>query len=455
MKGDTVAQDKQAFYQKLSEIVGAKNILTGEKATAPYTVDGIPTKAVAFPASTEQVAHIVRAANESRTTLVPWGGGSRQQTGPCLEAADTVVCLKNMNQIIEFDASNFTVQIQAGMVNGELQKQLAKENLFFPLDPFHMERSTIGGEIATNASGPRRTMYGLVRDLVLGVTVVSPTGDIIHTGGKTMKNVAGIDLCRMYIGSWGTLGIITEAVLRLFPTPEASTGLYITFSDPEDAFRMVGRLLNSPLTPSAIELVDSVAGYNVAETVGSSLNNGEVLLIVNSEGTKGDVARHRKDIASLAEANKAKTTITLEGEKASRAWAAYCDVHEAMLGAGPATFQGKASVPISKLGDMVQQVKKISASHGVKTGMTTHCGSGILYTYLTDEVEKLVNVTGVLKKAAAGLGGFFLVESAPLSFRKEMSVLPPRSDYRLMRRLRTEFDPRNVLNRGRLVGGLH
>jgi FAD/FMN-containing dehydrogenase len=217
---------------------------------------------------------------------------------------------------------------------------------------------------------------------------------------------------------------------------------------------MVGQLLNSPLTPSAIELADSVAWYNVAKTAGSSLNDGEVLLIVNSEGTKGDVARHRKDIASLAEANKAKKTIPLEGEKASRAWAAYCGVHEAMLGASPSTLQGKASVPISKLGDMVQQVKQISASYGVRTGMTAHCGNGILYTYLTDEAEKLLNITGVLKKVAAGLGGFFLVESAPLSFRKEMTVLPPRSDYRLMRRLRTEFDPRNILNRGRLVGGL-
>ena len=448
------SQAGQAFHQKLGEIVGAKNVLTGEKATAPYTVDGLTPQAVTYPATTEQVANIVRAANESRTTLVPWGGGSRQESGPCLNAADTVLCLKNMNQVIELDAGNFTVQVQAGIVNDELQKQLAEENFFLPLDPFYTERSTIGGEIAVNASGPRRTMYGLIRDLVLGVTAVTPTGDIVHTGGKTMKNVAGLDLCRMYIGSWGTLGVITEAVLRLFPLPETSTGLYITFPDPEEAFRMVGQLLNSPLTPSAIELADSVAGQNVAEATGSKLNDGEVLLIVNAEGTKDDVGRHRKDIALLAEANRAKTTITLEDEEASRAWKVYRDVHEAMLGDNSSTLQGKASVPISKLGDMYKEVKKISASHGVKTGVTAQCGSGILYTYLTDTPEKLVNITGVLKKAAVDMSGFFLVESAPLSFRKEVTILPPRNDYRLMRRLKTEFDPKNILNPGRLVGGL-
>ena len=450
---NTVSPEKQAFYQKLGEIAGAKNVRTGEKATTPYMIDGFTPQAVVFPTSTEQVASIIKAANESRKTLIPWGGGSKQQIGPCLEAVDTVVCLKNMNRVVELEAGNFTVQVQAGMVNGELQKQLAKTNLSFPLEPFYAESSTIGGEIATNASGPGRIMYGATRDLILGVTVVTPTGDIIHTGGKTMKNVAGFDLCRMYIGSWGTLGVITEAVLRLFPLPEVSTGLYITFTSPEDAFRLVGQLLNSPLTPTAIELVDSVAGHNVADAIGSSLNDDEVLLIVNSEGTKGDVARHRKDIVSLAEANKAKSTLTLEDEKASHAWKTYRGVHEAMLGADSSTLQGKASVPISKLGDMFRQLKKISDSHGAQTGMTAHCGNGILYTYLTDKPEKLVTITGVLKNAAAGLGGFFLVESAPLSIRKEVAVLPPRNDYQLMRRLKTEFDPKKILNPGRLVGG--
>lgn len=450
----TVSQAQQAFYQKLEKIAGAGNVMTGEKATAPYTVDGITPKAVACPTSNEQAADILRGANEGRIALVPWGSGSKQQTGPCLKAADTVLCLKNMNRTVELDASNFTVQVQAGMVNGELQKQLAKQNLFFPLDPFYMETSTIGGEIATNSNGPRRIMYGAARDLVLGVTVVTSAGDIVHTGGKTMKNVAGLDLCRMYIGSWGTLGVITEAVLRLFPLPEATTGLYMVFPDADDAFRMVGELLNSPLTPSAIELVDGVTGGEVAGAAGTSLNNGEVLLMVNSEGTKGDVERHRKDITALAKANKAKATVTLDGEKASRPWQVYRGVHEAILDANPDIIQGKASVPISKLGEMLQQVKKISTSHGVEIGVTAQCGSGILYTYPVGGSDKPGNVTSELKQAAARLGGFFLIEAAPLSLRKEAYTLPPRDDYPLMRRLKTELDPKNILNPGRLVGGL-
>lgn len=452
---NTASQAKPDFYKKLAAIAGDRNVLTGEKATAPYTVDGITPGAVVLPASTEQVAGIVREANKSQATLVPWGGGSKQQVGPCLESADVILCLKNMGQIVELDASNFSVQVQAGMGNADLQQQLAKQNLFFPLDPFYTENSTIGGEIATNANGPRRIMYGTVRDLVLGVTVVTPTGDIVHTGGKTMKNVAGIDLCRMYIGSWGTLGVITEAVLRLFPLPEASAGTYAVFPSPDDAFRLVGQLLNSPLTPSSIELADSVAGGKAAEAIGASLNDGEVLLIVNSEGTKGDVERHRKDIVSLAEANKAKTTIALEDEKASRPWQVYRDIHQAMLAAGPSALQSKASVPISKLGDMLQQVKRISASRGVEIGATAQCGSGILYIYLTDGADKLGSITSELKQTAVNLGGFFLIESAPLAVRKELAALPQRDDYKIMRQLKAEFDPKNILNPGRPPGGRH
>jgi FAD/FMN-containing dehydrogenase len=451
---NTILQDKQAFYQKLGQIAGAENILNGEKPAAPYTVDGITPGAVVFPTSTEQVAEIIKAANESQVKLVPWGGGSRQGIGPCLEAVDTVLCLKNMYRITELEVSNFTTQVQAGIVNDELQKQLAGQNLFFPLDPFYTESSTIGGEIATNANGPLRIMYGAIRDLVLGITVVTPTGEIVHTGGKTMKNVAGMDLCRMYIGSWGTIGIVTEAVLRVFPLPEVAAGIYMTFPGPEDALQAVGQLLNSPLTPSAIELADSIAGGDLAKKVGSSLDGDEVLLIVNAEGAKDDVGRHRKDVISLAKANKAKATIALESERATDAWKAYRGIHGAMLGASASALQGKVSVSISKLGDMLQQVREISTRHGVEIGMTAHCGNGILYTYTAGEDEKLVNITGELKQAASSLSGFFLVEAAPLSVRKEAAVLPTRDDYKMMRHLKAEFDPKEILNPGRLGGGL-
>ena len=380
-----ISQERQAFYRILTEIAGPANVLTGNQATAPYEVDGFVPDTVVFPSTTEHVAQIIKAANESRTPVIPWGSGSKQQVGICLSAVDTILCLKNMNRIAEFDASNFTIQVEAGMVNGELQKQLAEHKLYFPLDPLYLETSTIGGEIAANVNGPLRFMYGAARDLILGVTVVTPTGDIVHTGGKTMKNVAGIDLCKMYIGSWGTLGIITEAVLRLFPLPEVSKNLHLTFANYEDAFRLVAQLLNSVLTPSAIELIDWVAGRSLGDAHRSHLEEGEVLLMVDIEGDSQAVARHEKEINLLAEANKVRNKATLEGKEATQARNAYRGVHQSILSAAPSTVQGKASVPIGKLVDMFKTAKEVGSRYKVEIGIRTHCGNGILYPYVTAE----------------------------------------------------------------------
>jgi glycolate oxidase len=478
-----VSQERQVFNQKLTAIVGSENVMTGNEALAPYEVDGltpgtivfaatteqiaqiiktanefrlsiITPGTIVFAATTEQIAQIIKTANELRLSIIPWGSGSKQQIGPCLLAADTILCLKHMNQITEFDASNFTVQVAAGMVNGELQKQLAKDKLFFPLDPLYLETSTIGGEITTNSNGPLRFRYGSVRDLVLGITVVTPTGDIVHTGGKTMKNVAGIDLCKMYIGSWGTLGIITEAVLRLFPLPEVSKSLCLTFTNYEDAFRLVAQLLNSALTPSSIELLDRVAANHLENTSPLHLAEGEVLLTVNIEGDSEAVVRHEKEINTLAEANKARTTATLECEEATRAAKAYRGVHQSMLGTGPSMIQGKVSVPIGKLSNMFHDVKEISTRYKLQIGVRAHCGNGILYPYITAKDGDVARIIADLRQAAVELGGFFIVEAAPLWVRKEIAALPQRNDYTLMKQLKTEFDPHNILNPGRVVGGL-
>ena len=458
VRKETAPKEGKDPQQRLAKIVGSENVKTGDKETAPYAVDGLVPKTVVFASTTEQVSQIIKAANEFRLSVIPWGGGTKQQVGPCLSAADIVLCMKNMKKIVELDKENYSIRVEAGIVNGELQRQLAENRFFFPLDPLFTETSTIGGELAANANGPLRFMYETVRDLVLGLTVVTPTGDIIHPGGKagkTMKNVAGLDLVRMLISSWGTLGVITEASLRLFPPPEVSKSLWLTFSNFEDAFRLVTQLLSSVLTPSSVELIDWIAGHNMKHDYGSRLKEGEVLLIVNSEGSSETVSRHVKEINTLAEANKARNIVTLDGEEATKAWNAYRGVHQSILSAAPSTVQGKASVPISKLGDMFKAVKEVGDRYSVGIGIMAHAGNGILYPYFTAGNADAAKIIGDLRQAAEGLGGFFIVEAAPLEVRKSVDVWPWRSDYTLMKRLKTQLDPNNILNPGRVVGGLY
>ena len=452
MIGLSSSSARTDLAQRLTEISGPGNVSTDRQMTKTYEVDGLIPTAVVFATTTEQVSRVVRAGNESEASIIPWGSGSKQTVGPCLSAADIVLCLKPINQIIELNTSNFSVEIGAGLSNAALQKQVGKHNLFFPFDPLYLETSTIGGELATNASGPWRAAYGTARDIVLGITAVTPTGDVIHTGGRTMKNVAGIDLCKLLIGSWGTLGIITETVLRLFPLPKVSRSLCLTFAGIEDAFRLVHRLLSSPLTPGAVELIDGVAGRNSAPISDSPLAEDEVQLLIDISGNRKEVEWHLKEISALAEENQVRHPTTLEDEAATCAWNTYRGAHQAILSAAPSTFQGKASVPLIRQTDMFKAIKEIGQKYQVAAGIRGHCYNGILYPYVVAGDDHAVNIINDLKKAAADLGGFFIVESAPFPVRKSAGALPQRSDHTLMKRLKTEFDPNNILNPGKLMG---
>ena len=177
--------------------------------------------------------------------------------------------------------------------------------------------------------------------------------------------------------------------------------------------------------------------------------------MVNAEGSIETVERQVKEISTIAEMNKVRSIVTIEGEEATRAWNAYRRVHQSILNVVPSTLQGKASVPISKLGNMFKAVKEISNKYSVEIGVMAHCCSGILYPYVAAKNADVVHIIDDLKQAAVGLGGYFMVEAAPLWVRKNVDVLPHRNDYPLMKRLKTALDPNNILNPGRVVGGLY
>lgn len=444
--------EQQTFLQRLSETVGVTSVSTEEEVTAEHAVDGLTPAAVVFASSAEQISKSVKLGNEFGKAIVPRGSGTKQSSGPRLTGADVVIDLKSMHKTIELDASNFSVQVEAGTVNAELQKRLAEEGLSLPFDPFCMETSTIGGELATNASGPLRAAYGTARDIFLGVTAVSPTGDIIRTGGKTMKNVAGIDLCKLLIGSWGTLGIITDAVMRVLPRAEASRSLLLAFSSAEDAFRVISRLLVSKLTPVSVELMDGATGSHLEASGGPSPGENDVLLMINIDGNREDVERHQKDICALAGETGARQTSVLKDTEASSIQDAYRRTHRSLF-SGPSVVSGKASVPLSNQGEMFRAIRETAAKQGMAAGVTVHGYNGILYTCFDENGTDPAAVISTLKETAAGLEGFFIVDSAAPRFRENGNVFPPRDDYKIMRSLKKQFDPRNVLNPGKLVGG--
>jgi glycolate oxidase FAD binding subunit len=211
-----------ALGARLAGELDAGAVECAPASLAAHGVDGQTPALVCFPSEAEQVGSILRISAEAGAAVVPWGGGTSMRLGNIPRRVDVVIALKNMTALIEHDDANLTATVQAGMRVASFQEILGRRRQFLPLDPPHPERATIGGIVAANVNGPRRTMYGGVRDLVVGMKMVLATGERIKTGGKVVKNVAGYDLGKLFIGSLGTLGIVTETTFRMAPLPETA-----------------------------------------------------------------------------------------------------------------------------------------------------------------------------------------------------------------------------------------
>ena len=279
----------------LKGMVGEKNVVYNPDQLKVYAVDGVMPKVVVNPGSAEEVSKVLMYANAEKLAVVPRGNGSMMAAGGIPPKMDIVLSLLRLNRITDNDVANLSLSVEAGMTLAQVQKKLANggKGSFVPLDPPHTEKATLGGIIATNASGPKRYLYGTARDLMLGLKAVSPNGDIVSFGGKTMKNVSGYDMIKLLIGSWGSLGIITEITTKVLPLPEASATVLATFDNLAAVGPYIRKIVHSVLLPSAIELINGKAAERLDE-------KANYLLAFSLEGVVEAVDRQVAEISDSA-----------------------------------------------------------------------------------------------------------------------------------------------------------
>jgi len=443
----------RSLYDELVETLGADNVLADPQELAEYEIEGKLPALVVFPSHIDHIRQVVRVADREGIPLIPCGNGSKQASGLPLTKTGIILSLKHMNRLLELDASNLTVKVEAGISHAELKQQLAKHGLYFPLEPADVEMATIGGSLASNSSGSGRLVYGTARDLVLGVTVVTPLGEVIRAGGKTMKNVAGYDMRKLFLGSRGTLGVITEAILRLVYLPEEHKTLLLRFSDIDDVSQLVRCISNSFLRPESLELINAKAAQSLEPGDGFKLQNDELLLLVGIAGRKDVVERHIAEIGTLAKSNNVRDISVLRGIEEEKVWANQRRIQRNLaLG----IVSGKVVVPINKTGEMFQEIQKTAISHQLQASIVGHIGSGTLYSgFFTEEHDswhdEAQQAMADLVKSADRLGGFFLVEGGPPEVRQTYDIISQRSDYALMMGLKRSFDPKNIFNPGKMV----
>jgi glycolate oxidase FAD binding subunit len=458
------------WLTSLETLVGTHRCETHEGHLQEHAVDGLVPRAVVRPESMEDVATVLRWAEREKLAVVPFGSGTQMGLGEIPKRLDLALSTHRLRQISEYDVDNFTITAGAGTTLAQLTQLTAAHMQMLPLH-YPFSTATLGGLIAVNAYTPKRLRYGGIRDLLLGLRVALPSGEIAHFGGKVVKNVAGYDMCKLFLGSLGALGVIVEATWKLSALPERDESLLALFPSLQQGAAAVAQLMATQLLPSQILLSNPTAAHAIAPDLATSVAGSAVLLLVNCEGMDEAVERQLTDIARLCQGHSASAIRVLAGE-AQRQLQARLEAMplSPLLRPDPLTYEGIGGTALTiRLGTLPSRVHTImdAATRALeplvsRTLIIGDCGVGLVKLCLGPEslaagaidaavLEALRQLSGLV----AAHGGHAVVENAPPAAKTQLEVWgAPPSSFPLLKALKRKFDPEGVLSPGRFIGGL-
>lgn len=431
----------------MRDLIGSEHVLAGERLTA-YRLGTSTPVAVVQPGDETEVSRVLGLASSENLGVVPWGGGAHQSLGLPPSRYDMALDLSRISRLIEHEPAEMTATIQAGMRFSDLQSCLKTRGQFLCLDPALADRASVGGILAANLSGPLRCRYGTARDLVLGVRIAHADGTITKGGAKVVKNATAYDITKLYVGSHGSLGVILEATLRLFPIPAVEEGWWLPLPDLARAHAVAIRSLGSHLQPNRVELLDERARV----TCGGP--GSGAALMVSCAGGREAVQSQRDALEAMAREAGARL---IPVSDAGRTWAALRDFPWVPEDGTPGKYRAlwRGSVLPADCAKAMHAVRDATV-RGVEAGVAAGVAHGILRgVFRADTTEALANSLKAARDALAALGGFLVVLDVPAPVRERVDVWgPPADGLGVMRRLKTAFDPKGVLNPGRFVGGM-
>ncbi|MCG1023365.1 glycolate oxidase subunit GlcD [Sutcliffiella horikoshii] len=454
----------EALKKQLKDIVGAENYRDSQAEKLVYSYDATPNfqampDAVIVPRNTEEVSKVVKLCNEHRIPLVPRGSGTNLCAGTCPTEGGIVLLFTHMNKLLELDEENLTVTVQPGLVTLDMIHAVEAKGLFYPPDPSSMKISTIGGNINENSGGLRGLKYGVTRDYVLALEAVMPNGDIIRTGGKLAKDVAGYDLTRLFVGSEGTLCIITEATLKLVPMPETKQTMLALYQDIEAAAKTVSTIISNKIIPATLEFLDQPTLEVVEDFAKIGLpTDVKAVLLIEQDGPQEVVARDMAKIQEICMAEQAVSVQVAQTELEAEALrTARRSALSALARLKPTTILEDATVPRSEIATMVKAINEIAIKHQVKICTFGHAGDGNLHpTVPTDardheEMERVEAAFEDIFAKAIELGGTITGEHG-------VGVMKaPYLEWKLgaegiaaMKAIKLAFDPNNIMNPGKV-----
>ena len=440
------------MHDELKGIVGESSILPEEQVAA-YTFDGYVPKAVVLPASVQEMQDVLQFAVKQGVSVMPAGAGTKLGIGNLPEKVDVVLATTSLNSVVEYEPADLTVTVEAGIRLGDLQTELAKHRQYLALNPPYADRCTIGGIVATNASGSFRLRHGTARNQVLGLRVVRADGTVVKSGGKVVKNVAGYDLNKLYIGAFGTLGIITEVTLKLSPIPVRQAILTAGFQNVQEAADTGLSIVGSQTLPMFVNLFvnsDPTPGGTEVPT-----DENKTLLVVGFGGDPETVAWQLTQCQGIMEQNGAIGVTIAEGESLQHLQGAVQEFSEDNK--NTEIIVAKLNLKRTDVAEFAAQIVKANWACDVQ--MMALLGSGVLYGTLPvtsdTDYQSLANALTQLRQTAMSRQGNLIIEVAPPELKRHIDVWGSvEGTLSLMKQIKAKFDPAGLLNPGRFVSSI-
>ncbi len=450
-------------FDQLRQITG-KEFCTREKEDLVcYAYDATARHhlpdAVVFPADGDQVADILKLAGWERFFVVPRGSGSGMTGGSLAVNGGVVLVTSRLNRILDIDQDNLIARVEPGVLTGDFHAAVERVGLFYPPDPASSAFSTLGGNVAECAGGPRAVKYGVTRDYVLGLTVVLPTGEIIHTGVSTAKGVVGYDLTRLITGSEGTLGIIVEMTLRLLPLPEDVRTMTAMFNDMRTAAETVSLIIRKGVIPRTIEYMDNNCIRCVEATLKTGLPvDAAALLLLEVDGSPAENEESLARLGKICTDQGAVEIKTADSkEAAADLWRARKAISPALYALAPDKINEDIVVPRNRIPDMVEKIRRIGEETGLVTASFGHAGDGNIHVNImldkndAEQLDKAEKAVSELFDFTLDLGGTISGEhGVGITKADYMTKEIGATEMALMKKIKTVFDPAGILNPGKI-----
>jgi glycolate oxidase len=448
----------------LTAVVGEAHVLLSEADRLRYGTDGmkrgVPADVVVLPADVHDVARIARICHDTRTPMVPRGAGTGYTGGAVPIAGGVVISLERLNRILEIDEASLLAVVEPNVITGDLQDAVERVGLFYPPDPASLRQSVIGGNVAECAGGPRAFKYGVTKQYVLGLEAVMPNGEVIETGGRSVKNVVGYDLTHLLTGSEGTLAIITKVILRLIPKPPAVVTMRATFPSVAAAVDAVARLLRARVVPAALELADGECLAAVTRYLGGGRlapDGTAALLLIEVDGLPEQVAAEADRVTTACRDGGATELLrSASEEERQELWRVRRELSPALKTIKPVKYNHDVVVPKGRIVELFALVDRIRDAFAVQIPCFGHAGDGNIHVNIMvedrdDERRRAHEAEEMLFRGVVALGGSISGEHG-IGLAKAkflgLELTPPTIE--IMRQVKRAFDPHGILNPGKI-----